>query len=252
MILEVDFKEQSEELYVDFKAETAISDGGFERGYESGYIEGEKNGYSSGYEGGYEVGFNDAKAMADTIVEDLSRKMCFKQPWGLKIPADVTSIYSQALQYSSVGEDIDLNNVVTAGPKAFYRCEKIKNIRGEKVETLETQAICDCDALESAYFPMAKTLGANCFQYDRKLVVAEFSAESIDASCFSACSVLTKLILRGNKVCTLKNTNAFSSSGIYNKTGYVYVPDNLVNSYKTATNWSTYADQIKPLSELEA
>ena len=31
---------------------------------------------------------------------------------------------------------------------------------------------------------------------------------------------------------------------------YFYVPDNLVNDYKAATNWSTYADQIRPISEL--
>lgn len=31
---------------------------------------------------------------------------------------------------------------------------------------------------------------------------------------------------------------------------YFYVPDNLVDSYKAATNWSTYASQIRPISEL--
>ena len=31
---------------------------------------------------------------------------------------------------------------------------------------------------------------------------------------------------------------------------YFYVPDNLVDSYKAATNWSTYAAQIRPISEL--
>ena len=31
--------------------------------------------------------------------------------------------------------------------------------------------------------------------------------------------------------------------------GAIYVPDNLVNAYKTATNWSTMSDFIKPMSE---
>jgi hypothetical protein len=48
----------------------------------------------------------------------------------------------------------------------------------------------------------------------------------------------------------LGNVNVFSSSAIANGTGFVYVPDNLVEKYKTATNWSTYASQIKPMSEL--
>ena len=33
-------------------------------------------------------------------------------------------------------------------------------------------------------------------------------------------------------------------------TDYIYVPDNLVDGFKIATNWSTYATQIKPISEL--
>ena len=31
---------------------------------------------------------------------------------------------------------------------------------------------------------------------------------------------------------------------------YFYVPDDLVESYKSASNWSTYTDQIKPISDL--
>lgn len=31
----------------------------------------------------------------------------------------------------------------------------------------------------------------------------------------------------------------------------IYVPDESVNAYKTATNWSAYANRIKPLSELK-
>ena len=30
---------------------------------------------------------------------------------------------------------------------------------------------------------------------------------------------------------------------------YFYVPDDLVDDYKAATNWNAYANQIKPLSE---
>ncbi len=49
---------------------------------------------------------------------------------------------------------------------------------------------------------------------------------------------------------TLSNSNAFANTPIAQGTGYIYVPDNLVASFKTATNWSTYASQIKGVSEL--
>jgi hypothetical protein len=52
--------------------------------------------------------------------------------------------------------------------------------------------------------------------------------------------------MRGESVVTLANTNAFPSSAVK-----FYVPDSLVDSYKTATNWTTYANNIKSILELE-
>ena len=52
------------------------------------------------------------------------------------------------------------------------------------------------------------------------------------------------------KICTL-SSNVFANSSVASGTGFIYVPDDLVNSYKAHTNWSAYASQIKPLSELE-
>lgn len=63
-------------------------------------------------------------------------------------------------------------------------------------------------------------------------------------------NAITAFILRGDTVCNLEATTAFQYSGISNGKGYVYVKDSLLDTYKSATNWSTYADRIKPLSEL--
>lgn len=79
---------------------------------------------------------------------------------------------------------------------------------------------------------------------------------------FSNSYSLIKLVLDKNEVLPLSTINAFQncyhffgkSHSTYNPTGakdgYIYVPDNLVEDYKVATNWVTLASQIKPLSEL--
>ena len=78
------------------------------------------------------------------------------------------------------------------------------------------------------------------------------AAASIGASGFINCTTLTAVIIRkSDSICTLTNINAFSGTPIASGTGYIYVPNDLVDSYKAATNWSTYATQIKPISELE-
>lgn len=80
---------------------------------------------------------------------------------------------------------------------------------------------------------------------------------------FKGCSSLTKLIIRTMTKTPLLNTNSFTNcyhflgtvNSTYNpeglKDGRIYVPDNMVEQLKTATNWSAYADIIVPLSTLE-
>ena len=48
---------------------------------------------------------------------------------------------------------------------------------------------------------------------------------------------------------TLANTNAFTNTPIKSGAGYIYVPAALVDSYKAATNWSVYADQIRAIED---
>ena len=66
---------------------------------------------------------------------------------------------------------------------------------------------------------------------------------------FYNCSKLATIIIETNSVATLKNVNVFTNTPIANGIGYIYVPANLVESYKTASNWSTYADQIRAIED---
>lgn len=64
------------------------------------------------------------------------------------------------------------------------------------------------------------------------------------------CTKLTKLIINNSNVFKMTDADMLYNTPIQKGNGYVYVPDELVDTYKTANNWSTYANQIKPLSEL--
>ena len=78
----------------------------------------------------------------------------------------------------------------------------------------------------------------------------------------SGCNSLSKFILRNMTTIPALNSNAFNNcyhftgttNATYNpqglKDGRIYVPDDKVDELKTATNWSTYADIIVPLSTL--
>ena len=83
-------------------------------------------------------------------------------------------------------------------------------------------------------------------------------SDSFASNCYS----LTKFIIRNMTAIPPLNSNAFTNcyhftgttNATYNpqglKDGRIYVPDDKVDALKTATNWSTYADIIVPLSTL--
>ena len=93
------------------------------------------------------------------------------------------------------------------------------------------------------------TVGKCAFYLCGNLVVADLpEVTSIDDSAFRECA-LTTLILRSETVASLGKTSAFNSTPIASGTGYIYVPAALVDSYKTATNWSTYANQFRAIED---
>lgn len=94
------------------------------------------------------------------------------------------------------------------------------------------------------------SIGHGAFYSCGSLIIADFkSVTSVSADAFNGCGNLDALILRSDTMCTLINKNALTNTPIANGTGYIYVPSALLDSYKTATNWSTYSTQFKTISE---
>lgn len=157
---------------------------------------------------------------------------------------------------------VNLPKAMFIGKYAFNSCEKLASASFPMVESVGEYSFTACYKLKNASFPKAKSIGKNALQNCWELKTADFgNATSIGNNALMSCFVLTALILRGDAICSLASTSVFSKcyhilgtvDSSYNiqglKDGYIYVPDELVDSYKAATNWSTYADQIKPLSE---
>lgn len=91
------------------------------------------------------------------------------------------------------------------------------------------------------------------FQYDSNLEVIILGAcnhtSGTTAYIFNQCSALKALIIYADEF-FITGTNLFYNSGIQNGIGYIYVRDELVDAYKSASGWSAFANRIKPLSEL--
>lgn len=141
----------------------------------------------------------------------------------------VTSLRTRACQGATGLQQVNLPNVTSVGTYAFYGCTGLLTVTLPKLTTLSSQPFYSC----------SKLVHADCGQ-----------VKSIPAQAFNACSALTELILRKtDSICTLQNVNGVNSTPIGKGTGYVYVPSALIETYKTATNWSTYANQFRAIED---
>ena len=141
----------------------------------------------------------------------------------------VTSLRTRACQGATKLVTVNLPNVTSLGSYAFYQCSGLGTVKLPKLTSVSTQSFYSCSKLRHA----------DCGQL-----------ASISAQTFNACSALTELILRKtDSICTLANVNGVNNSPIGKGTGYVYVPSALIETYKTATNWSTFAAQFRAIED---
>ena len=90
------------------------------------------------------------------------------------------------------------------------------------------------------------------FQACASLTIADFlMVVRIQIYAFANCTALKALVLRSTTVCALENTLAFNGCplGTTATGSYIYVPADLVESYKAATNWSSFASKFRALED---
>ena len=158
---------------------------------------------------------------------------------------------------------VSLPNVTNVGERCFNECANLTNANLPLARIIGSSAFYYCTSLENIILPSVTSLYAQAFRFCTALQSIDLSlCTSLNASAFSECYVLKKIIIRTSSVCKMSATSVLNkcyhftgtTDATYNPNGladgYIYVPDNLVASYKSASNWSTFASQIKGLSEL--
>ena len=139
---------------------------------------------------------------------------------------------------------IDIPNCVNIGNYAFSP-SAIQILKILKVGTIGvTSTFYNCTSLKKVILPLFKMGAASAvFANCGKLELIDIDTMSLSFQPFSGCNNLKTLIYR-------KNSGVNSLSGVsllptnFQSNGYLYVPQSMLESYKTATNWSTVADRI--------
>ena len=244
----VGFKENTQTLDIDFD-ELQIIDN-FDSGYAQGYKDGENKGYENGNQEGYEQGYangfengvasvpNYLKSVVEGHITEIDDNTIirvdrhkFRENASLKTfkSTSVGTIRSYAFYMATKLETLIVPNLDILSNYTFYGCTALKNTDFSNATEILQNTLYDCTSLERLDFPKAETIK--------------------QTNNFYNCSKLTTFIIRTNTVCTLASKGAFTKTPIASGTGYIYVPSALLSKYKSATNWSVYASQIRAIED---
>jgi hypothetical protein len=135
--------------------------------------------------------------------------------------------------YSAPIVEIDLKNVTILKEYTFKYCESLKKVIARNATTVNGYVFDSAVSLEYLFFPSLTTITGN----------TAFFYTSGSKVC---------LLLPGDVVPTTTSANFFGfGTPSTNSHPNIYVKDELVDSYKTATNWSKFASYIYPISSYE-
>ena len=134
----------------------------------------------------------------------------------------VTMLRQSILADCSNLESISFASATTYnGTQQFANCAKLTSVNLPNLTTLNNQMFQGCTSLEFIEFP--KLTGLN------------------RSGVFRNCYKLQTVVLRHTSVVPVNNDTFANTpfAGYNSLTGTVYVPQSLISSYQTATNWST-------------
>lgn len=137
------------------------------------------------------------------------------------------------------------------GSGIFHGCTSLKYVNLPEIESIPYITIDGSTLLRELSFPKVRDCLDGGIRNCSVLKKIELDVvNNIQKNAFYNCQNFDTLIIRRTDIVpVLENISAFYNSKIAKGTGLIYVADNLIEEYKTATNWSTFVNQIKPISE---
>lgn len=155
-----------------------------------------------------------------------------------------------ALAQNSLLREINLPLLTKDQSYTFFGNSSLETIDLPFYGAVTAGAFQNCTKLNSVNIPVATSLNNSAFNGCKVLSILDLPlVKQISSSVFTGCSALIAVILRSETVVSLNNVNSFNNTPIGSGTGYIYVPSILVDTYKAAANWSTYASQFRALED---
>ena len=159
---------------------------------------------------------------------------------------NVTSVDTYAFDSCTALTSLDLPNATSVGESAFQSCRALTSVDLPNVTSIEVYTFRNCSSLTSVNIPNATSIKGSAFDGCNYLSNIDLpKVTSISGNAFMGCPI-KNMFLRSKTMCTCSKALGFNSSSLS-----IYVPEALIDSYKTATVWNIYASAFKTLESIK-
>ena len=154
-----------------------------------------------------------------------------------------TSIGAYAFSSCNALASVELPVATSITNSAFKSCTSLTSISLPAAMSIENSAFSSCSKLTSVSLPSATSI--DVYAFDECYALTSISlpvVTNIASSAFRHCNKVTTMYIgtKSNTICAIPSTSTIPVS-----VTDIYVPAELVASYKTATNWSSFASKIQ-------
>ena len=148
------------------------------------------------------------------------------------------------------GTTVTQEGIYTTGG-IFAYCSALTSVSAPELLTIPSDAFQYCVALESVAFPKAASVGGGAFTGCTNLVTIDIGGDvtALGSKFIMSASKLESIILRGITAVPRLGSSTFTSTRVSTGACYIYVPRSLEATVKVASNWSTYAAQIRAIED---
>lgn len=147
------------------------------------------------------------------------------------------------------------SSIDTIREYAFYNCHSLHTIDVPNVHSVNQGAFYNCKSLKKVVLPSVYGISREAFLSSGVVLIdlqSQYSSIlNIESHAFKSTHFLKALILRNTTNLWTASSNPFYIDSV-NPIGehtYIYVPRAMLDSYKTATNWSLYSDRFRALED---
>jgi len=168
----------------------------------------------------------------------------------------ITEIQSRVFYGNSVVEEINMPHQITrVGYFAFRECRNLKSITlSNQIEELGDSCFWNCEKLASIHLPTSlKEIEPYAF-WNTAITEIDIpaSVKRIGLGAFNKCSQLQDVYIRSEELVSTSFTSVYQAFSNCPKLQHIYVPEHLIEEYKTHEYWSLYANKFTPLGGTNA